>query len=103
MGYFDGLTEATWDAHQHVLGTDVAYVHVQTGLAETVSLQFEEYLGMLDDKGRGMAFGQLSAFGANPERGDRFTLAGRIWTVTRTIFPEDGTCQLEIIGPTEVA
>lgn len=103
MALWDELTEAAWGAHAYVLATDVAYVHVQTGVSETIGLQFEEYLGMLDDRGRGMAYGQVSDFTGNPERGDRFTLAGRVWTVTRTIYPEDGTVQLEIICPTEVA
>ena len=103
MSLFADYMDASYDARAHVLGDEVTWTHRKTGNTSTLRVIFDEYLGMLDDRARGMATARAADFSEAPERGDTFTLDSRPWTVTRLIDTEDGELQVEIIGPTEVS
>ncbi len=89
--------------YKHVLGDSITLTHVADASTETVTMGFEEYLGAIDDKRRGMAYGLTDDFTTAPVRGDTFVYDSRTWICTNIVIAEDGYTTLIVQAATEVA
>ena len=102
MSDFEDLMSMASDAHLHVHGDSVSFVHAQTGVTETVSVIFEEYVGATDELRYGIAHARVDDFSSSPERGDYFTIGGVRWTLLKANDAKDAWVTFNPSAPLEI-
>jgi len=92
-----------WGAAQgRVLADDVVHRAVASGTETTVSAEVEEFLGSIDQKGRGRVRVSKDDL-TTVLRGDEFTFSGRRWKVTNINDNEDGIWDATVMTPQEIS
>lgn len=97
---FETLTNRALGALQRSMGTPATFTYAADGSTATITVIFNEFVGAIDDRRRGIFTVAAADFTTPPDRGDHFVLEGDTdrWTVLDVRDDQAGGIELRCDG-----